>query len=138
MALEALRTYLDGFRGWADGPLFQTLDGRRLPAGHLNILFTRLSLKCGVAHLNPHRFRHTFATWAIRASARELDVQYLLMPHKFSNGKALLGHLRLGAGSCGTCSFQPCQPANRRFARTHQFACLNNSVNRWSATASLG
>ena len=26
----------------------------------------------------PHRFRHTFATWAIRVDARELDVQYLL------------------------------------------------------------
>ena len=28
--------------------------------------------------VNPHRFRHTFATWAIRVNARELDVQYLL------------------------------------------------------------
>ena len=26
----------------------------------------------------PHRFRHTFATWAIEHDARELDVQYLL------------------------------------------------------------
>jgi hypothetical protein len=25
-----------------------------------------------------HRFRHTFATWAIENEARELDVQYLL------------------------------------------------------------
>ena len=25
-----------------------------------------------------HRFRHTFATWAIENDARELDVQYLL------------------------------------------------------------
>jgi len=29
-------------------------------------------------HANPHRFRHTFATWAIENHARELDVQYLL------------------------------------------------------------
>ena len=26
----------------------------------------------------PHRFRHTFATWAIENEAREIDVQYLL------------------------------------------------------------
>ena len=29
-------------------------------------------------HANPHRFRHTFATWAIENHARELDIQYLL------------------------------------------------------------
>ena len=29
-------------------------------------------------HANPHRFRHTFATWVIENLARELDVQYLL------------------------------------------------------------
>ena len=27
---------------------------------------------------HPHRFRHTFATWAIQQDARELDVQHLL------------------------------------------------------------
>ena len=26
----------------------------------------------------PHRFRHTFATWAIGSGAREIDVQMLL------------------------------------------------------------
>ena len=41
-------------------------------------MFSRHALLAGVAQANPHRFRHTFATWAIRASARELDVQYLL------------------------------------------------------------
>ena len=35
-------------------------------------------IKAGVRQVNPHRFRHTFATWAIRARARELAVQYLL------------------------------------------------------------
>jgi len=29
-------------------------------------------------HTHAHRFRHTFATWAIENDARELDVQYLL------------------------------------------------------------
>jgi integrase len=31
-----------------------------------------------VAKVHAHRFRHTFATWAIEQDARELDVQYLL------------------------------------------------------------
>ena len=78
IALEALRAYLDAFRGWADGPLFQTFDGRPLRHHHMNVIFTRFGLQAGVPQVNPHRFRHTFATWAIRASARELDVQYLL------------------------------------------------------------
>ena len=78
VALEALRGYLDGYRGWSDGPLFQTVDGRPLRNHHMNVMFTRHGLKAGVRQVNPHRFRHTFATWAIRASARELDVQYLL------------------------------------------------------------
>ena len=78
VALEVLRGYLDGYRGWSDGPLFQTVDGRPLRNHHMNVMFTRHGLKAGVRQVNPHRFRHTFATWAIRASARELDVQYLL------------------------------------------------------------
>ena len=44
----------------------------------MNVMFTRHGLKAGVSQVNPHRFRHTFATWAIRVNARELDVQYLL------------------------------------------------------------
>ncbi len=43
----------------------------------LGTLFSRLGERAGV-HANPHRFRHTFATWAIENHARELDVQYLL------------------------------------------------------------
>ena len=31
-----------------------------------------------VEKVKVHRFRHTFATWAIENEARELDVQYLL------------------------------------------------------------
>jgi integrase len=44
----------------------------------MNVMFSRHAFQAGVRQGNPHRFRHTFATWAIRASARELDVQYLL------------------------------------------------------------
>ncbi len=78
VALDALRTYLDFFRGWVDGPLFQTVDGRPIANHHMNVMFTRHGRRAGVTQVNPHRFRHTFATWAIRAHARELDVQYLL------------------------------------------------------------
>ena len=58
--------------------LFQTFDGRPLRNHHMNVMFTRHGLRAGVSQVNPHRFRHTFATWAIRVNARELDVQYLL------------------------------------------------------------
>ncbi len=78
VALAALRTYLDDFRGWSEGHLFQTFDGRPLRNHHMNVMFTRHGLRAGVRQVNPHRFRHTFATWAIRVNARELDVQYLL------------------------------------------------------------
>ena len=44
----------------------------------MNVIFTRFGLQAGVPQVNPHRFRHTFATWSIRTGARELDVQYLL------------------------------------------------------------
>ena len=78
VALAALRTYLDDFRGWGEGHLFQTVDGRALRNHHMNVMFTRHGVRAGVRQVNPHRFRHTFATWAIRVNARELDVQYLL------------------------------------------------------------
>ena len=78
VALAALRTYLEDFRGWSEGHLFQTFDGRALRNHHMNVMFTRHGLRAGVRQVNPHRFRHTFATWAIRVNARELDVQYLL------------------------------------------------------------
>ena len=78
----ALREYLDRFRGEDEGPLFLTIERPKKPRGPMNkyllgTLFTRLGERAGV-HANPHRFRHTFATWAIENHARELDVQYLL------------------------------------------------------------
>jgi integrase len=78
VALTALHSYLDGFRGRNAGPLFRTVQGRPLRNHHMNVMFTRFGLEARVTQVNPHRFRHTFATWAIAASARELDVQYLL------------------------------------------------------------
>ncbi len=78
----ALRGYIDRFRGEDEGPLFLTIsrwgESRRPMNKYLlGTLFARLGERAGV-HANPHRFRHTFATWAIENHARELDVQYLL------------------------------------------------------------
>ena len=78
VALDYLSLYIKGYRGSGPGHLFQTVDGRPLRNHHMNVMFTRHSEQAGVYPANPHRFRHTFATWAIRAHARELDVQYLL------------------------------------------------------------
>ena len=47
--------------------------------GHsLYVLLSRLARRVGLARANPHRFRYSFATWAIASGARELDVQLLL------------------------------------------------------------
>ena len=44
---------------------------------HLLVL-SLLGRAAGVPRVHAHRFRHTFATWAIAHDARELDVQHLL------------------------------------------------------------
>ena len=41
-------------------------------------MLRRLGRKAGLPKVHAHRFRHTFATWAIQHDARELDVQHLL------------------------------------------------------------
>ena len=41
-------------------------------------MLRRLGKRTGIPKVHAHRFRHTFATWAIEQDARELDVQYLL------------------------------------------------------------
>jgi site-specific recombinase XerD len=73
--------YINRYRTETSGPLFLRIDrgSGRSPFNkyHLGTLFQRLGSEAGV-HANPHRFRHTFATWAIQAGAREIDVQYLL------------------------------------------------------------
>ena len=77
-ARAALTDYLL-VRGEAEGPLFLSeRSGKGLHSLALNVLFTKLGQQAGVTHVHPHRFRHTFATWAIRSQAREIDVQSLL------------------------------------------------------------
>ena len=80
---DALVVYLAD-RGPAPGPLFVAARYARLHAGvrlrpnGLKQLLRRLGRAAGVPRVHAHRFRHTFATWAIAHDARELDVQHLL------------------------------------------------------------
>jgi integrase/recombinase XerC/integrase/recombinase XerD len=76
--------YLD-LRGDEAGPLFCATDGhgRLRPNAYLHSngikqMLRRLGHKTGLPKVHAHRFRHTFATWAIDQGARELDVQLLL------------------------------------------------------------
>ena len=66
--------------GQTPGCLFQTSRGprRRLHLFALTTLFDRLGARAAVVDCHPHRFRHTFATWALEQRAREVDVQHLL------------------------------------------------------------
>jgi site-specific recombinase XerD len=76
---DMVREYIARFRGEEPGALFLTSRQAKMRSGNaLNWILRRLSARTGVAHVNPHRFRHTFATWAIESGAREIDVQMLL------------------------------------------------------------
>ena len=81
---EAIGSYL-ALRGTGVGPLFvassprgQLKEGVALRPNGLKQMLRRLGSKTGIAKVHAHRFRHTFATWAIEHDAREIDVQYLL------------------------------------------------------------
>jgi integrase len=75
----SLRGYVDRFRGDEPGPLFLTR--ARQPFADLNalrVLLRRLAARAGVENVHPHRFRRTFATWALESGAQETDVMLLL------------------------------------------------------------
>ena len=77
--VDALRAYVEGFRSEGPGRLFLTSKGQGMrSAGTLEVLLRRIGERAGVTKVHPHRFRHTFATWAIESGAREIDVQLLL------------------------------------------------------------
>ena len=77
--LGALRDYVARFRGEQAGALFLGRHGEGMADGHsFYVLLGRLAKRAGVEKANPHRFRYSFATWAIASGARELDVQLLL------------------------------------------------------------
>ncbi|MCK9495474.1 MAG: tyrosine-type recombinase/integrase, partial [Dehalococcoidia bacterium] len=80
----SLETYL-AVRGDTPGSLFLASNGHgalmpgvALRPNGLKHMLRRLGRKTGIEKVHAHRFRHTFATWAIEHDARELDVQYLL------------------------------------------------------------
>jgi len=78
-ARDALLHYVRGFRGEHEGQLFRAARaGRPLSRNLVRIRMQQLGKLAGVPKTHAHRFRHTFATWAIENGARELDVQYLL------------------------------------------------------------
>ena len=77
-ARRAIQHYLEGFRGRGPGRLFLTCRGQSLCRTALRTIFQRLGQKASLTNVHPHRFRHTFATWAIEQQAREIDVQTLL------------------------------------------------------------
>ena len=78
-ARQALEHYIRSFRGDAPGYLLLTArGGRHLNRSAMRTIFQRLGEECGIAKVHPHRFRHTFSTWAIEQQAREIDVQRLL------------------------------------------------------------
>ena len=81
---DAIAAYLAD-RGTAPGPLLVAARSARLnagvrlrPNGLKQLLLRRLGRDAGIPKVHAHRFRHTFATWAIAHDARELDVQHLL------------------------------------------------------------
>ena len=79
VAASALRDYVGGFRGEREGMLFLSGHGEPLATGNsLRIILRRIGDGVGLTKVHPHRFRHTFATWAIESGAREIDVQLLL------------------------------------------------------------
>ena len=76
---DALRDYVARFRGEQAGALFLGRHREGMADGHsFYVLLGRLAKRAGVEKANPHRFRYSFATWAIASGARELDVQLLL------------------------------------------------------------
>jgi len=78
-AKEAFLLYVGRFRGGREGQFFRsTKAGGPLTRNLVWVRMQRLGRMAGVPRTHAHRFRHTFATWAIENDARELDVHYLL------------------------------------------------------------
>lgn len=102
---SALRRYVETDRGRWSGPLFASSRGPwGMRTGALATILRRIAERAGVEGVHPHRFRHTFATWAIRGQAREVDVQSLLghstlamvqrYSRTYSSEEAVLAHHR--------------------------------------------
>ena len=77
-AYLAVRRPTPGPLVWAVTGPGQLRPGVRLQPNGLKQLLRRRGRAAHVPRCHSHRFRHTFATWAIQQDARELDVQHLL------------------------------------------------------------
>ncbi len=71
------------------------------------MILQRIAERTGLPKVHPYRFRHTFATWAIRASAREIDVQSLLGHSSLAMVQRYARPLLLRAGGRDTRLVQP-------------------------------
>jgi len=76
-ALAALKKYI-AITGDRPGQLFLSKHGKAIRPNSIRVMLRRLAERAGVPHLHPPSFRLTFATWAIEAEARKIDVQFLL------------------------------------------------------------
>ena len=66
-------------QGTRSGVLFLTAADEPMASGNaVRVMLRRIAEQLGLTKVHPHRFRHTFATWAIQSGAREIDVQMLL------------------------------------------------------------
>lgn len=83
---RALRAYLVEREGIArrqptrtQGRLFLSYDGWPLQPDGVRQVLTRLARETDVAHVHPHRFRHTFATWyLVRHAGDETGLRGML------------------------------------------------------------
>jgi site-specific recombinase XerD len=76
---KEILSYLESYRRYRPGPLFVSMKKKQpLQPNAVKQMLRRLGKQSGISRVHAHRFRHTFATWAIEQDARELDVQYLL------------------------------------------------------------
>jgi hypothetical protein len=73
---NALHPAVPRCRAWAGVPRLATRPSTAEQRGETDA--PAPGRQAGVTRVHAHRFRHTFATWAIENQARELDVQYLL------------------------------------------------------------
>jgi len=76
-ALAAMEAYLQ-LREDQPGRLFLSKRMKSMRKHAIQVMLRRLAQRAGLSIANPHRFRHTFATWALEQEARTLDVQLLL------------------------------------------------------------
>ncbi|HEY5625387.1 MAG TPA: tyrosine-type recombinase/integrase [Dehalococcoidia bacterium] len=99
---QALVRYIRSFRGDAPAYLLLTARGRRgLNRSAMRTIFQRLGEECGIPKVHPHRFRHTFATWAIEQQARENRCPASARALNVSDAAPVHGLRRCGTGGSG-------------------------------------